>query len=277
MLKIVQFYYGVLGLLSPTIAAKSALNLFQKVRKKDIRDREKPFYEKARSFKFDFKHEKLDGYMFGEPAKEVVFLIHGWDSNAGCLLAITDELLKKGKYVVSFNLPAHAFHTSPKTNLFESKNAFKSLLNQLPEFESISVISHSFGSALTAYALSELDLEVNQLVFLTSPNQIIDIFYDFKQLIKLNDKAFNRLVEYTDEIIEEPLRELSVTEKLTNVKFKHLHLIHDEADKIIPFKTAQQINQGHANSTLHAFQNIGHYRMLWNEAVINKTISCLDG
>ena len=43
MLKLIKLYYTILSTISPKIASKAAFNMFQKVRKKDIRQREQPF------------------------------------------------------------------------------------------------------------------------------------------------------------------------------------------------------------------------------------------
>ncbi len=275
MLKLIQLYFSFLSKVSPKLAAKKAFNFFQTVRKKTIRNREKPFYDKATHFTFKYKNETLDAYRFGTPSKDIVVLIHGWDSNAGCMYGFVDEILKLDKQIYSFNLPAHGFHKTKKTNLFHSKNVFKAFLESLPPHDSLSIVSHSFGSALTAYALSELDIKANQLVFLTSPNHIIEIFDDYKQLIHLGDKAYQELIVLTEDVLGESLKDLSVQTKLKSAQFDFLHLIHDKHDKVIPFKNSIEINKVITNSKIYPFEKIGHYRMLWNKDVINQTLKCL--
>lgn len=72
-------------MLSPAMSGKLAFMLFQKVRKKDIRTREQNFYKKARHFRIPMPSEDLNCYEMGNPGGELVFLVHGWDSNAGSL------------------------------------------------------------------------------------------------------------------------------------------------------------------------------------------------
>lgn len=109
--------------------------------------------------------------------------MHGWDSNAGSMSKIADKLVEKERYVIAINLPGHAFSKKSATNLLECKEAFKALLNEVNPTESFSVISHSFGSGVTAYALSETNYKVNNLIFLTNPNRVEHIFEDFKKMI----------------------------------------------------------------------------------------------
>ncbi|HIP35270.1 MAG TPA: alpha/beta fold hydrolase [Crocinitomix sp.] len=276
MLKLLKLYFTILSQINPKLSSKQAFNLFQRVRIKKIREREKPFFEKAKHFTFKSNNDILDAYAFGKPTKNIVILIHGWDSNAGSLYGFVEKLLTQGKYVVGFNLPGHAFHKSYKTNLFHSKNVFKSFLESLPNYNSLSIISHSFGSAVTTYALSELNIKVNQLVFLTTPNHIIDIFEEFKKIIGLGDKAYQLLIEKTNNVLGEPITRLSIENKLKNCQYNHLHLIHDKYDKVIPFTNSENIYFKVKNTSIYPFENIGHYRMLWNDDVINQTIKCLS-
>jgi len=276
MLKIIQLYFSILSKISPKFAAKKAFEFFQTVRKKTIRDREKPFYDKAQHFTFKHENDSIDAYRFGKPSKDIVILVHGWDSNAGCMYGFVDEILKLNKQIYSFNLPAHGFHKTKKTNLFHSKNVFKTFMNQLPEYDTLSIVSHSFGSALTGYALSELDIKANQLVFLTSPNHIKDIFDDYQKLIHLGDKAYQELIKLTEQVLGEPLATLSVQTKLKQAQFNYLHLIHDEFDKIIPYRNSVDIHSEIKNSEIYTYKKIGHYRMLWNKDVIEQTIKCLS-
>ena len=93
MLKLIKLYFGTLSVLSPKIATNQAFELFQKVRKKDIREREKPFYESANRKDIPFEPEPVHTYSFGNPENDIVLLIHGWDSNAGSLSKFIEPLL----------------------------------------------------------------------------------------------------------------------------------------------------------------------------------------
>ncbi len=275
MKTLIIFYFKTLSFISPKAAANSAFNIFQKVRKKSIRDREKAFYEKANKSVIEFDSEPIDSYAFGNPDHDIVILLHGWDSNAGCMLKFVDKLLEKDKYVLSINLPAHAFYRADKTNLFVCKSAFKTFLNTLPSNKNVSIIAHSFGSAISGYALSELKIKIDQLVFLTSPNHIKDVFEEFKQMISLGNKAYKLLLHKADMVLGEPLEEVNTQDKLKLANFDHLHLFHDEFDKVISYRNSEDIHESIENSSLYKYQNIGHYRMLWNDELVEKVIGII--
>jgi pimeloyl-ACP methyl ester carboxylesterase len=55
-----------------------------------------------------------------------------------------------------------------------------------------------------------------------------------------------------------------------------LLLIHDEYDKIIPFKNSEEIKKMNMENTqLIKYSKIGHYKMLWNDKVVEDTIHFL--
>ena len=275
MIRVIKQYYKTLSAVSPKIAANSAFELFKKVRKKDIREQEKPFYTEAIHQNIVIDGQEIHSYEFGNPEDDIVVLLHGWDSNVGCMYKFVAPLLAKNKYVVSFNLPGHAFYESSKTNLFEAKETFKKYMSHLPKNRKISIISHSFGSAVSGYGLSELDMEIDELVFLTSPNKIMDIFYDYQRMIGLNDKSFAILLAKADKVLGESLFTLNIENKLESANFKHLYLFHDEQDKVLPYQNSVAIHDRISNSSLFTFQKIGHYRMLWNEDLIAKVMGVI--
>lgn len=275
MIQLIKPYFKTLSAISPRLASKNAFEMFMKVRKKDVRDREKPFYEEAHHFEIPFDEEAIHCYAFGNPKNDIVVLVHGWDSNVGCMYKFIAPLLAKNKYIIGFNLPGHAFYRANKTHLYDAKRSFKAFMQSLPTGRKIDIISHSFGSAVTTFGLSEMEYKVNNLVFLTSPNKIEDVFLDFKNFIGLNEKAYIRLKQRADEILKEPLDLVTVDTRMNLIDFNHLYLFHDRSDKIIPYRYSVKINASVNRSTLFSFDKLGHYKMLWNEELIGKVMDVI--
>lgn len=124
-------YFGWTSFINPEKAATKSFRLFQKVRRKGIREREEHFFALSRSFQVQTTKEPVDCFELGNPTGEVVLLVHGWDSNAGSMSMIAHALAKQNKRVISFNLPGHAFSKSSYTNLVECKDAFLAVLDYL--------------------------------------------------------------------------------------------------------------------------------------------------
>lgn len=270
---LLKAYFGSLSTVAPGYAARKGFDLFQKVRKKSIRDREENFFENARKFDVEAeldkgKVEQINCYEMGDINHPLVLLVHGWDSNAGSMSQIAYKLVKEGRRVILFNLPGHAFYKRSSTNLLECRMALSAVLEEINPDPGFSVISHSFGSAVTAYALSKNEYKVDKLIFLTNPNKVERIFQDFKNFIGLGDRAYNKLLTMTREKLGEPIESVSVAANLAKVDFEKLLLIHDKNDKVLDYYNSLEVKEATANSELSTYENIGHYKMLWNENVI---------
>jgi esterase/lipase len=272
-LNIVRLYFKLISLFAPKFAGSKAFKLFQKVRIKSIRKREEDFYTKTNHFKVTSFKEDINCYELGASNSDIVFLLHGWESNAGSLSKFAYQLAENNYRVISFDLPGHANYNLKYTNLAECKNAFINVIDFIKPNKPFSVLSHSFGSAVSAYTLSNLNYKIDKLVFLTSPNSILEIFTDFKKLIGLPNTAFSYLLEKADLLANEKIKYFSIDEKLKHFSFSKLLLIHDEYDKIIPFKNSEEIKTMHkVNSVLIKHKRIGHYKMLWNQNIIDETL-----
>ena len=206
-LNIVRLYFKLISLFAPKFAGSKAFKLFQKVRIKSIRKREEDFYTKTNHFKVTSFKEDINCYELGAGNSDIVFLLHGWESNAGSLSKFAYQLAENNYRVISFDLPGHANYNLKYTNLAECKNAFINVIDFIKPNKPFSVLSHSFGSAVSAYTLSNLNYKIDKLVFLTSPNSILEIFTDFKKLIGLPNTAFSYLLEKADLLANEKIRE----------------------------------------------------------------------
>ena len=114
------------------------------------------------------------------------------------------------------------------------------------------------------------------MIFLTSPNSILDIFIYFKNLIKLSDRSFNLLLDKAKNVLNKEVKHLNIDEEIKFISFSKLLLIHDQYDKVIPYKNSKSIALKNPTKTkLIKHQNLGHYKMLWNDDVINDIIQFL--
>jgi len=274
-IKFIKIYLNFLSYIAPKYGGKVAIKIFQKVRIRKIKKREEDFYKKAKTF--TLKQEvysnsfSINYYELGNPNNHLVFLVHGWDSNAGSLSQFAFELAKT-HYVISLDLPAHAYSKGTHTNLFECKTAFINLINHIQPKQKFSVIAHSFGAAVITYALAETNYHINKIVLLSANNKIKIIFDDYQKLIGFNDRIYLEVSKWIKRITNEELEDLILSEKAKKIKFNNFLIIHDKFDKVLPFKSATEIKEAIPKATLIPFEKIGHYRMLWNKEVLNETI-----
>ena len=279
-LKLIQNYFKIISSIAPSYAARKGVKVFSTVRLKKIKTKEVEFYTLSNEFKVPFEgHKDLSCYEMGNPKGKLVFLIHGWDSNIGSLTLFAKELMKTNNFrIIGVGLPAHGYHEEKTSNMVESGEAFKSILEYINPKEAIDVISHSFGSGVTTMGLSNSGYKADNIVFLTTPNKIKNIFDEFRDFVKVGDKAYEKMLQFAQEkILKEKIEDYTIANKLKNVNYNNLLIIHDEYDKILPFKNSEEIVSKRQNIELYKMQKIGHYRMLWNPKVVEIAIKFLIG
>jgi pimeloyl-ACP methyl ester carboxylesterase len=266
----IRVYYQIMGRINPKLASERAFRLFQRTRNLKFKKRELAFYQKAHHFTARSSVRDINCYEMGDPNGPLVFLVHGWESNAGSMAGIGYKMADKGFHVVSMDLPAHGHDNHSHTNLFECKEALLDVIDRVWPSKPFSVISHSFGSAVTTFALSERDFKIDQLIYLTSPNELSAIFEYFKDLIHLPQKPFELIIEKVNRMFGEGIVNLTVQEKAKEINYNHLTMIHDKNDKVLPYIYSQKISNYLPRTELYTLENAGHYRMLWNDEVHNR-------
>jgi pimeloyl-ACP methyl ester carboxylesterase len=270
ILSLLRLYYSLYAVISPRRAGSKAFRLFQKTRKLPFKKIEQEFYNQARAFEIKHPNENIYAYETGNPDGKIVVLVHGWESNAGSMGAIANMLAHEGYRVVALDLPAHGQSKLTHTNLPVCREALRALIFHLNPTEPFSVVSHSFGSAVTAYALSGSRYEVDQFIMLTSPNRLIDIFDEFKNTINLGQRAYQHLLNLTERILHERVESSSVEEKARHIRAKNITILHDINDKIIPYANSLRLGSKLPQAELITLKDVGHYRMLWNADVIKR-------
>ncbi|MEN8958078.1 MAG: alpha/beta hydrolase, partial [Flavobacteriales bacterium] len=261
---------NITSFLAPNYCGKLAVDIFSKVRRKTIRDQEKPFYDQAKKFEVAREGENVSCYELGNPDGKLLFLVHGWESNPGCFVHFLPHLSKYR--IIAFTLPSHAHNKETHTNMYECKDAFKLVLEHIKPTEQFHVVAHSLGSSVTTFALSETSCQVDKLVFLSANNKIEQVFQDFQTLLGFNDRVYRLLEKRIEKMVGDKLSEMTVEERLEKVKFNELLLIHDKYDKIIRYENSEVLHQKFKNSQLIPFEKIGHYRMLWNKKVLGEVL-----
>jgi len=267
-----QLRFRILSVIAPNLAAKKALNIFQKPHFNKVRDREKEFLNNAKILKLDYKNEDILIYESGDENGKPVITVHGWDSNPGSLSGITNELVQNGFHVFSLNVPAHGISTLKGTNMFETAEIIIHILKYINQEGEVSFVTHSFGSGAVSLALQISKIKSNKLAFVTSPDKLWDIFKDFSNMIGLNNRAFNSMIKITEKRFKRSFDEMQISKVLSKANFNKLLIVHDKNDTILPYSNAIKINEMNPNSEIFSTEGRGHYRILWDKPVI-KTIS----
>jgi pimeloyl-ACP methyl ester carboxylesterase len=226
-------------------------------------------YEEMQEIRIPAPEEDLYLYTSGEPDAYPVILVHGWEASPGSMLGIARKLKEKGYRPYILGLPAHGKSKLKTTNMIHAAGKIKCLLEYLDLNQPFTIIGHSFASGAITLALLDYKKHPEKLVFLTTPDKIMDIFTNYAQMIALGEKALNKMIRMVEGFSPIKMKDFNISDLLQEVSTKKILLIHDKEDKILPFTNALSLKEKNPSIHLHATKQKGHYRLLWDEEVID--------
>jgi len=113
--------------LFPKTLANFAYKQISNPQVKKLRPHELAILEQAKKEKTTFRTFDIQLYQWGNPTAESIFLVHGWEGQAGNFADLIPKLLSAGYHIVAFDGPSHGFSSQGSTSPFE----FKDLVGQL--------------------------------------------------------------------------------------------------------------------------------------------------
>ncbi|HHH54955.1 MAG TPA: alpha/beta hydrolase [Bacteroidetes bacterium] len=268
--------FKVLSIIAPSKAAKLAIEVFSKPHFKKLREREKEFLQNTNIVRLQNDPEDIILYESGDPNGKPVLMVHGWDSNPGSMSGIVRGLAQKGYHVYVLNVPAHGISKLKSTNMIETSKLIIKILEKFESIGEFSFVTHSFGSGAVSFALMQSGIKVDKLAFITSPDKILDIFYDFKNTIGLGNKAYKYMLKFSEQKFQRKFEDMQISNALQKANFNQLLLIHDVDDKILPYSNSLSIHEKvKERSKIVSTKGKGHYRILWDEQVIQEIVDFL--
>jgi pimeloyl-ACP methyl ester carboxylesterase len=113
-------------------------------------------------------------------------------------------------------------------------------------------------------------LQIKRMALLTSPNRLEDVIAEFTTVMEFSAKNHTSFIKYMENYFKLDISQIVVAKVVDDVKVGEFLIIHDEYDKIIPVQYSKNVAKALGDrASFIGMQKVGHYRMLWNEAVIS--------
>jgi pimeloyl-ACP methyl ester carboxylesterase len=285
----IRAVFGFACAISPTLAGRLALRLFstpfktKRLSPAEMRLAERAQERLATAERLIISANGSDviAYRFGQKRAvdgQTIVLVHGWMSGARYMLAMVDPLLALGHEVVCFDLPAHGESAGKTTNLLACAGALVAVIDYIGGANRI--IAHSFGGAVTAYALSRLRPKQlgpdGHITLIASPNQLKTVTERFGATIGLTPAA---LKVYQDRLCA-PLG-ATLAEMDGNIMFAAagypLDIIHSTDDPEVCIEEARRYKQMAAPARLTEVEGLGHRQILYKPAAIAALVNSVGG
>ena len=197
-----------------------------------------------------------------------VLLVHGWNGNAAQLSGFVSPLLRSGYYVAAPDLPAHGASGGRQTHVRDLAAALLRLGRRVGPVHA--VIAHSFGAAAAVIALSE-GLGAERAVLIAPPVDLPRYARLFCRTAGLSTPSEDAFLRRIDTALggRERYDLLGMAARLS----ARALLLHDPADREVPFEDAQALARAWPGARLDALPGAGHTRALRHPDVISRAVA----
>jgi len=274
-LRAMAAWFSMLGSIAPGLAARLAYHMWFTPHRLRTPSREKPWFQTARrQFINVNKHCELAVYQWGEEGPRIL-LMHGWNGRATQLGAFIEPLVSAGYQVLAFDCPAHGYSSGRQTNLFDIAHALHAVSARFGPFEGI--IAHSFGVAVSVYAMRHLGVATRRIVCLSPPGRISYLFNQFCEMLHLplrtRASLERRMLKNFGRDIWEQISPDANAELLDDVQAL---LIHDDQDRDVSLNQGRILRESWPGARLLRTSGLGHRQILRDPEVIDTTLQFLQ-
>lgn len=239
--------------------AHTALRMFMTPRRLPPRDWEAALLQQGTPRTFA---NGLVASLFG--AGPGVLLVHGWEGQGMNLGQFVAPLVASGYQAIALDGPAHGASPGEMSHPMSFAQGILGVGQEVGPLAG--VIAHSMGGAGTALALQR-GLAVQRVVLISSPSSITGVLQRFAHLAQLSAPVADRFYQLVEEHVGLPADEVDIAHIGAGFSTPAL-IIHDTADREIPFADAQAIAATWPASSLYATKGLGHRRILTDPGVI---------
>lgn len=213
---------------------------------------------------FRFRGFDIQSYFWGLEGNPVIFLVHGWEGQAGNFGALVQLLLDKGYYVIAFDGPSHGRSTKAPTSMFEYADLITEMIGK---YRPTRIISHSFGTVTSVFGLlNNPEVHLEQWFIITTPSNFKDRIEGVKKTIGVGHRTVKRLIRLLEDSTGHKIDDMNVDTMGPQLKnAKEVVLIHSRADKIIPIEDSRKAQRALPNAELMELDELGHYKILWSD------------
>jgi len=262
-----RLYFSVLDKIAPQYAASKVFHVLSNPRQKKLRDFENEILDQSEKKRIQFNQFEIQTYRWGKGNSRKVICVHGWEGQAGNFGAIVQLMVSQDFEVVAVDAPSHGYSSRGDTNMFEYIDLItKIALEEKPEV----IISHSFGSVVTAGVLRRNpEIIVKDWIMVTTPHNFRERIQDVSDALNVTDRTIDRLIKMIEDSTGEHIEDLNMstfTSDLPNLS--QALIIHSVHDKILPIRTSRMVHETMAKSELIELENLGHYKILWADEVL---------
>jgi len=265
-MQVLRLRMRALSRVAPGLAARRAARLFFTPRRLPRPARERELLAAGAPLRL---RSGLAAVAWGDGP--TVLLVHGWEGRGTQLGAFVAPLVRAGYRVVAMDGPSHGDSPDGDATIPGFARAILSVGEEVGPLAG--VIAHSFGVPTTIVALT-YGLAADRVVLIAGPGSLVGVLRSFADLIGLAPSTFPHFQRQIEERAGVPVTELEIASLGPRMRVPAL-VIHDPADREVPFDGALAIAAHWPGARLYRAEGRGHRRILLADEVIAEALAFL--
>jgi hypothetical protein len=237
-----------------------------------VSDQETAFLQTAEKITISSNQNKIQCWQWG--SGPLVIFVHGWNGKGIQFIPFLKMFSDSGYSVLTFDLPGHGESEGKYSNYFAITDSIRAILNHLDKSNLAGIIGHSVGAAAIINALDKEDISI-PTVLIAPPLHLKEMLEYAFFSHGIPSKVFYSLITDFERLMGYNLKN---DNPINLIKKKQLQalIIHDKNDKITSFQDSMEVSKIIPSLDLFPTAGLGHRRILFDEAVINKSLQYIE-
>ncbi|HXV76918.1 MAG TPA: alpha/beta fold hydrolase [Candidatus Polarisedimenticolaceae bacterium] len=257
---------------APAPIASAALGLFLTPPRRQVPERETRWTWGTVPDEFHAAGRRLHGWSIGRGP--TVLLVHGWGGRGSQLGSFVEPLVERGFRVVGYDGPGHGRSAGRRSSLPELAEAVRTV--GAASGPLVAVIAHSLGAAATTVALDG-GLDVGRVAYLAAPARLRYFIETFCAALGLPQTVERRMVRRIERRFSIRLAALDGTAIAYRRALPPALLVHDRADRDVPFAQSRELAEAWPAASLIATGGLGHRGILRDRAIVDRVVAFVSG
>lgn len=266
--KSIGLYLNILVFFAPKKAQFLAYKLFSTPRKGQLNSAKIPkILATATAEILTINDQFLHTYRWSG-TKEVIMLLHGWESNSARWKKIIPYLKKLGHTIVAIDAPGHGLTSGNEFNVIMYSQYIQVAVQK---FKPSILIGHSIGGAACVYNQFKFpNQDIKKIVLLGAPADIGLIVKNYIKLLWLNFRNTKLLYAHFKNKFDLDVTNFSI-DQLAKTNVVEALIIHDVNDTVVDYSASTKLKAGFKNALFVQTEGLGH--SLHDDAVYNKIMA----
>ena len=206
----------------------------------------------------------------------IAVLAHGWEGRASQFATLVRELVAEGFRVVAFDAPAHGDSPGRGTYVIDWIDVLDRLQRRHGRFDL--VVGHSFAG-FAAMVAAAGGLQAGRIVTIGAPAEAATLMRGFQRMLRFSDQVLDvmsaRFAARYFPGDADPYVRLSTIRRPLPAGVALL-VMHDGADRVVPFAEAARIAAANPAARTLATQGLGHYRILTADSTLDAVLAFVE-